>query len=610
MKIQPRQHLLEIWRALAKSSLRDGKWVWGGRGGRNSIGDAEQLMCLMAPATRIDSFGLDRPDQTGDDVLAALGPLGDSVELPLRLTRLIADYLRTYTDEKGEPVFPTGSYLLSSEPGSEPSQAQHGLEVVDAFSISVQLALAAVGFLRVFRTVITRDELRREVDEVEQMASHRLTAGIVGLLRSFTVNVFDASSVEGRVLVDTVNQAQRPARRVVEELQRELRDVNAGLRNVSIGMSEVADLDNPNRLFECGWSWGVVRGAPQVELTETQLSQPDGLALPAPYLYFTSVALDGIQDLFTQRTRLLGLLTEEQYRLAQVLQVRWELTQQYWERVATFGDGSRWPLEDIPWRTVDEVESDYFTLQVAAIIVQALSRRPAADAQLSRVGRVLEDLGTRARITRRPADDDPAVALHHPGIKFAIEGADSVGGPPLTWVATDFSPQLLRRTVRICELLRTSERRAPMLELADAIWDHLARRRHTDPSCRLWDQPSQVYPTLKAHPVEPSWYYTQRVVDALVATAQYVATPPLRSPQATTLATEQLAEAEHLFDQEMLIAAEEAGPALAAVLQTVRTTLRRARSILPDRPATALVLANDVLRELERLAAARMSSEA
>lgn len=607
MRIQPRQHLLEIWQGVAWAAVRDGDWVWGGRRGRNAISDAEQLMCLLGPATRIDSFKLDLPDQTADDVLAALSRLGDSVELPLRVTQLIREYLETYTDEKGQPTFPAGRYLYSTDPQAEPSEAQQRLELVDAYSISVQLMLAALGFLRVFRTVLTREDLRRELDEVERLASQRLTAGIVGLLRSFTVNVFDVNSVEGRVLLNTVNQQQRPLRRVVEELQQELRDVNAGLRNVSIGLAELSDLDNPNRLFECGWSWGVVRGAPTVDLSELQLTQSDGVAIPAPYLYFTSVALDGIQDLFTQRTRLLGLLTEEQYRLARVLQVRWELTQQYWERVATFGGGQRWPLEDIPWRTVDEAESDYFTLLVAAIMVQALSRRPAADAPLSRVGEVLRDLASRARITRRAASDDPAIALHHPGVEVMIEGADAVGGPPVGWLASDFAPQLLRRTIRVCELLRTSERRAPLLELADAIWSHLARRRDSDPSSRLWDYPSGVYPDIKLERTEPSWYYTQRVVDALVAAAQYVSSPPLRGPQAMSLAAEQLAEAEHLFDQELLIASEEAGPALAAVLQTARTTLRRARTILPDRPGTALVLANDVLRELERLAAARMS---
>lgn len=51
----------------------------------------------------------------------------------------------------------------------------------------------------------------------------------------------------------------------------------------------------------------------------------------------------------------------------------------------------------------------------------------------------------------------------------------------------------------------------------------------------------------------------------------------------------------------------EAGPAMGTALQAARTTLRRAREVLPDRPGSAMVLANDVLRELDRLAAARRS---
>ena len=65
--------------------------------------------------------------------------------------------------------------------------------------------------------------------------------------------------------------------------------------------------------------------------------QREGHALDAPYLYFTVVALDGIADLFSARTRLLGLLDEEQQRLARALQIRWELTQAYWAAIASFG---------------------------------------------------------------------------------------------------------------------------------------------------------------------------------------------------------------------------------------------------------------------------------
>lgn len=606
MRIQPRQQLLEIWRAVARSSLPEQTWVWGGRDERNSISDAEHLLCLMAPATKIDSFKLDLPDQTADDVLDMLAPLGDSIELPRRITRVLGDYLRTYTTD-GRPGFPGGSYFTSTHPTEAPTEAQRALDVVDSFSMSVQLMLATIGFVRVFRTVVTREDLHKEIHEVEAMASQRLTAALIGLLRSFAVHVFEINSVQGQVLCRTANRANLPPRRVVEALQRELRDVNAGLRDLRLGIREVDDLDNPNRLFECGWSWGVIQDTPPVDVPGVGWTQPEGVAPPFPYLYFTAIALDGIRDLFTERTRLLGLLNEEQQRLAQALQIRWSLTMRYWSTVATFGEG-HWPLEDIPWRTLDEKESDVFTLLVTSIVAQAFSEQGGTDAELSRVGRVLEDLASRARITRRATTNDPAVLLHTPGVSVALDNTETVGGPQLSWLVADFSPQLLRRSVRVAGLLQAAERRAPLLELSDSIWEHLVLRRHRDPSCQLWDQPSEVFSEVKPTAPRPSWYYTSRVVDALVAAADYVSSAPLRGAQSTSLALDQLAEAEHLFDQEMLLASAERGPALAAVLQSARSTLRRARDILPDRPATALVLANDVLRELERLAAARLST--
>ena len=64
-----------------------------------------------------------------------------------------------------------------------------------------------------------------------------------------------------------------------------------------MGLGQVADeLDNPGRLFECGWSWGVVDGAPEINSTEDVGDQPVGTADARPYMYFTVVALDGIQD--------------------------------------------------------------------------------------------------------------------------------------------------------------------------------------------------------------------------------------------------------------------------------------------------------------------------
>ncbi|MGK8486473.1 hypothetical protein [Nocardia asiatica] len=53
MRIRPRQQLLELWRAVLACSYRNGTWQWGGRDGANSISDAEQLLCLLYPATEM-----------------------------------------------------------------------------------------------------------------------------------------------------------------------------------------------------------------------------------------------------------------------------------------------------------------------------------------------------------------------------------------------------------------------------------------------------------------------------------------------------------------------------------------------------------------------------
>jgi hypothetical protein len=607
MRIQPRQQLLDIWRALAKWSSSEQSWVWGGREGRNSISDAEQLLCLLTPATEISSFKLDQPDETAQDVLDALSLIGDSVELPRRLVRVMIGYLSDYTDESGAPVYSGGSYFGTSEPGGEPKAAQRDLDVVDSFAMSLRLSLAIIGFARVFRTVLSRDDLLREVNDLERLASSRLTSAIIGLLRSFAVYTFDVSAPDGQIVLRTVNQSRVPQRQIVEELHSSLREVNAGLRDLTIGVESAAGLDNPNRLFQCGWSWGTVQGSPPVETSEHPTQQPEGVSISAPYLYFTVTALDAIQELFSERTRVLGLLNDEQLRLARLLQVRWDLTQSYWATIATFGRG-RWPLEDLPWQTTDEIESDYYTLLVASIAVQGLSTRAAPEAELSRVGRVLEDLAGRGRITRRPSANDAGVHLQVPGVGVDLEGSELAGGPRLNWLSTDFTPQLLKRTLRVASMLTTTERRGQLLDLSDDIWDHLVLRQHrSGTGSGLWDQPSQVFPEVKPAPEMPSWYYTERAVECLVAAAALIESQPLRSPRLNELASDLLAEAEHLFDQELLEVSAETGPAMGTVLQTSRVMLRRAREVLPYRPGTAWVLANDVLRELDRLAAARLS---
>jgi hypothetical protein len=607
VRIQPRQQLLEIWAATVRASYdeRAREWRWGGRDGSNSISDAEQLLCLLMPATQVNAFNLDRPDETAEEMIRALRPLGNATEIPRTLISVLRDYFRKYTSEDGTPIFSGSTYFASDGPG-KPSKDQLALDIVDSFAMSVTLSLAVLGFLRVLRTSVRREESKTEIDSLEDQASVRLSAAMVGLLRSFTVNAFDVDSAFGQALVRTVNQSNLPQRQVVAQLRRELRQTIASFREILIGSGQVRDLDSPDRLFECGWSWGIVEEAPPIETDEPVGEQPKGAAQDAPYLYFTVIALDAIEDLFSERTRILGLLNDEQQRLSRALQLRWELTRSYWATVATFGDGHRWPLEDIPWRTTDEDASDYYTLLVTSLALKGLVRDRGADAELSRVGTVLVELANRARITRRPFDNDLALALHSPGVQLSLIGSEKLGEARLTWTVSEFAALLLQRCAAIAALLGNADDRGRLLELADRTWDHLASRRLEGGRYRnLWDQPSNAFGQLTVHHDEPSWYYTERVVQGLVTTANMLSRPPLRSQRLAEMAHELLAEAEHLFDLELLTGGGEAGPRMRETLKIARVNLQRAREIAQDRPGTAATLASTVLIALDELAAAR-----
>src|SRR5438045_126096 len=128
MRMQPRQELLDIWRAVVKTSWRpdEERWEWGGLYAASSIGHAEQ-----------------------------------------------------------------------------------------------------VRFLRVFRNTTRRVDVQKQIERLEEMASTRLSAAMVGLLRSFSVNVFDTNSLFGRNILRMVNQNGAPTRQVVAQLQTELRQTAA-----------------------------------------------------------------------------------------------------------------------------------------------------------------------------------------------------------------------------------------------------------------------------------------------------------------------------------------------------------------------------------------------
>jgi hypothetical protein len=611
MELQTRRQILEIWRAAVGYAYSDGKWSWGGRSGRNSISDAEQLLTILYPATAVESLKVDSVDQTADDVLDYLHGLGNALDIPRQLVRFIGDYMRTYLAD-GVPDFSGDTYFQVEEDAAAAQPEQRQLHVVDSYSMSVTLCLATLGFLRIYRQGLRSQKMLLEIDEIEELASQRLTAAMVGLLRSFIVNTFDPSEPPGQTMCDMINQTGVASDILVRNLLQDLAEIRAGLRQeLTIGLGQVAEeLDNRGRLFECGWSWGIVDGAPEIPSVASIGQQAVGVAEARPYLYFTVVALDGIQDLFSERTRILGLLNEEQQRLARALQLRWDLTRRFWARVATFGTG-QWPLEDLPWRTSDGRESDYYSVLLTSIVVEGIGSERIANVDVERIGRLLEELANRGRVTRRPMENDPAIGLHIPGMELRLIGSEKVGeGPRLQWIVSSYTLLVLKRLLRVAELVDDPASRVRFLDLADQIWSHIERRKMSLPAARgLWDQPTQVFTSTSfdAYTV-PSWYHTERVMEVLVAAANVTQTFPAATFDLAGHAQQILAEAEHLFDQERLRGTNDTGEQMRERFQVVGAKLRRARELARDRPGTASVLAADVLRELDTVDAARQDT--
>ncbi|NEC90346.1 SCO2524 family protein [Streptomyces sp. SID12501] len=608
MQIKPRQHLLDIWQAIARHSFDGGKWSWGERGGLSSVADAERLLCLMYPATEIPAFRLDEPDITKRDVEAVLKRAGGRMEIPGNLVTVLTQFMSMHTGPEGSPTFGGGHYFGSQDPQQEVTREQRELGVVDSFSMSVTLCLATLGFLKVYEEKTSRSDMKESIKRLREATSVRLTAAMVSLLRSFAVNVFDPDSPQGQRLRRLVSQGRLSERAVLQEFQTRFKPLRATItESLTLGVDVEEALRDEQQLFECGWAWSLVKDAPAVKTTP-HVGQPAGIADSVPYLYFTVVALDGIQDLFSDRTLTLGLLTPEQQTLAGALRLRWEITQQYWSGIARF-DTDRWPLEDLPWRTTGQrLESDYFSLSVAAIVVHDLVRRRATDDDLTRTVAVMERLAERGRITSRMARADPAVELHHPGVTLPLQGSERAG-PPLHWTMTDFSAQLLKRTIQLCELSRNISSHDRLLRLAEDILDHLWQRRIQDgEGAGLWDNVHAVYPGAPPSEEQPSWSVTERVTECLVAARKLYEQRPIRSPELAVTARALLSEATHLFGYEQMEHTAAGDSERGKSLRSIEIRLRRARRIIDEQPGTASALTLSVLGELDTLAQARAAA--
>ena len=152
MEIQTRRHILEIWRATVDYSYRDGKWNWGGRSGRNSISDAEQLLTILYPATAIESLkrGQRRRDGGRRPRLPALAGQRDGHPAAADRVHRTSTCAPTWsTGRPTSPGTPTSRRRRTGRRAVKDEQRQ--LHVVDSYSMSVTLCLATLGFLRVYR---------------------------------------------------------------------------------------------------------------------------------------------------------------------------------------------------------------------------------------------------------------------------------------------------------------------------------------------------------------------------------------------------------------------------------------------------------------------------
>jgi hypothetical protein len=605
--IQPRRQLLEIWNAVAAYTMDQKKWRWGGLHEANSISDAEQLLCLLQPATTLAELRLEVPDGTAEDVLRALKPFGDSVQIPRAITNAIDQYLTTYTLPDGTPLFSGGSYFSPVDPDATLTKEQRETDVVVSCAMSVTLCLAALGFLQNYANSATKGAWHNRVLEIRARVSGRLTAALVGLLRGWAMNPVEIDSAEGRNLMTLLGLDGLPERRVAELFNNRMETVRSRLSEARLGVARADELDNDNLLFDIGWTWGVANNAPHIALDESGQaigSQRDGVALPAPYLYFTLIALDAIEQLTGDRTRVLGLLDAQQERLAGALSIRRELTQLYWSRLARFNRDS-WPLEDLPWRTLDGAESDYFTLLVTAVLIQDLRQRNANEDDLLRVTPLLAELANRSRITRRPLRNDAMLALHSPGLLNTLDGAEKLG-PLMGWRIADFAPLLLKRVEQLAQLTTSAQARDDLLTLGTQVWQHLKRRQIAVGQAKgLWDDPGLVFPTLEATQTEPVWYLTSRVVDALVTAATTQTVRQTRDAGLSSTASAMVSEAEYLLNIQQMSTPSVNSP-LQYALQQIRESLERARSLIDQQPSTAIALSLDAVTQLDKNMQARL----
>lgn len=580
----------------------NGTLAWGDSGTpRNCIVDAELLECLLYPQDAVEWLSLGGLYKAEPSVVKALNPpqATSADRLDPKVLRHIAarlvDFFETYGGD--EPTFFPGSYA-SVPDGDPPADFP---PITDAYTFSVSVCVRTKLLLERWSSRGERlpDDLEIDVEQLRKHADKRLTAGLAGLCRSFVVG---ATGIEGW---ETQQVMDWPAE-------------NPAMRAIRTQLSPYFHGPDPGRApFECGWSWGEVKADRRHEYHEkgAHLASPEWYAQPAPYLYFTVMAVDGIADLFSNRIQASRVLSQDQSYLASWLRFFWEKTWEYWSTLA-FSPGKRtdWAIEDVPWRTADGDESEYWTVYLLRIITAYPGHRHLSvyedERRVDRLTAVLEELGQRSRVTRRSVDlhvdgavmADPSLRLHQPRqVRVRLLPARDKGaptGPEGAWHVYDLAPQLLKVAGRLLQGSGSPATRERLTDLIDSTWGHL-RERCLQPDqvgqfhSYGWDAGPGGAESQGSERDVSSWYITERVVEALTAveTASGVRSLPART---TRVALDEVVAELRWHVKTKLESSTDR--------RRILTDIAKAESLAETSPALSLGLVMEMARDLGKRA--------
>lgn len=540
---------LDHWAALARDRNDDPEST------PNSLQAAECLLVLLYPHWALSDYRFDRLDRPGEAAprllfefgasRVALEPVREFRQLSLktqeRILSLLEWFFTTYrtADTNGllKPDFRAASYLNRPKESAQTDEEFRNLagsvDITDAYTFSVTLSLIVKYLGRRWAEDADDIEVKRRCNRISEMASDRLTAALMGLCDSFCVVTTSVEKWSGFTKVSWPKGRLRPVRERLSQLLR------------ASGLPEIDD----RSAFECGWTWSRtdmpmhLAGAEKIraECLLPQTVHAEG----APYFYFTLSAVDGISDLFSPEVETAELLSAEQLLLSSRLKQLWDISSEYWATIATeprliYGKqiSRRWAVQLPPWSAADGDDSDYWSLSLGGLLVNAMrdGRIEREPDDIERLTELFEELAQRARVNREPSTSDDRLdpSIEELVVRGKVNTLRAAGDKRdlFEWPVLDFVPQLLKRTAQLMSLSDSRANRRRLEYLAHEVWSlHLLKRRIASGQDKgLWDNVLQLDPVERwfnaadgsgndgsAPMTGPSWYMTERVVEAVVA---------------------------------------------------------------------------------------------